>query len=279
MRQIAQCALCRGRLGPAVLTLVLPLLASADPQPSPASGAWQKLRPQFYGTRAMNEVGDQLMSVEAPGSTPDPTATPVMIHFGKGLAGQIRQLRVFIDNNPMPLATTMNLASHVPVSEIDLRVRIDRFTSVRAIAETDDGRLEMRSTWVNASGGCSAPSSAVEGGALGQIRFRASSDGRALQLSIRHPNNSGFQIDPRTGAPIEPHFISAIRLSAGGRLLLEAETGISFSENPSLRIVTAEPLAGPVTVDATDMPTLAHFTVTWKPVDARGASTGATSGL
>jgi sulfur-oxidizing protein SoxY len=153
----------------------------------------------------------------------------------------------------------------VPIDEIDLRVRIDRYSSVRAIAETGDGHLEMRSTWVNASGGCSSPSSAAEGGTLGQIRLRASDADRALQISIRHPNNSGFQIDPRTGDPIPPHFISSMRLLAGGQTLLEADTGISLSENPSLRIATTEPLRGPVTIEATDVPTQAHYTATWTP--------------
>jgi sulfur-oxidizing protein SoxY len=157
----------------------------------------------------------------------------------------------------------MNLKQGLLVDEIDLRVRIDRYTSVRAIAETSDGHLEMRSTWVNASGGCSAPPSAAAGGVLGQIRFRPSSDARALQVSIRHPNNSGFQIDPRSGDAIAPHFIGHIRLSAGGETLLDAETGISLSENPTLRIATVDPLAVPLTVEATDVPTQARFTATW----------------
>ena len=134
---------------------------------------------------------------------------------------------------------------------------------MRAIAETADGKLEMRSTWVNASGGCSAPSAATEGGVLGQIRFHPSPDAHSLQISIRHPNNSGFQIDPRTGDPIPPHFVSHIRLSSGGETLMEADTGISLSENPTLRIASSQALKGPLTVEATDIPTQQHYTATW----------------
>jgi sulfur-oxidizing protein SoxY len=245
-----------------VLLLASATLAFADTQ-SPANGAWPSLRSQLYGSRDIGEVGDQSMSIEAPVSTPDPSATPVVLHFGNDLAGRVRQVRVIIDNNPSPLVTTMNLKTGLRVEEIDLRVRIDRFTSVRAIAETADGQLQMRSTWVNASGGCSSPSSVVEGGALGQIRFRASADDRALQISIRHPNNSGFQVDPRTGDLIPPHFIGHLRLISGGQVLMEADTGISLSENPTLRIATSEPLSAPMTVEATDVPTQARFTGTW----------------
>ena len=181
----------------------------------------------------------------------------------KELAGKVRQVRVIIDNNPSPLVTTMSLAAGLPVDEIDLRVRIDRFTSVRAIAETDTGRLEMRSIWVNASGGCSAPPAATQGGALGQIRFRPSTDGHAVQISIRHPNNSGFQVNPVSGDFIPPHFIAHIKLSSGGRVLMEADTGISLSENPTLRLVTGEPLPAPLAVEATDLPTQSRFAATW----------------
>lgn len=253
------------RMGQGAFVAVLlaaPLFAHADNQ-SPSSGAWQSMRPQLYGTRAIGEIGDQLMSIDAPASTPDPSATPIVVHFGKELTGKVKQVRVIIDNNPAPMVTTMNLQPGLLVDEIDLRVRIDRFTSVRAIAESEDGRLEMRSTWVNASGGCSAPPSASGGGTVGEIRFRPSNDAKALQISIRHPNNSGFQIDPRTGDPIPPHFITHIRLSASGQTLMEADTGISLSENPTLRLTTSEPLATPLTFEATDVPTQARFTATW----------------
>jgi sulfur-oxidizing protein SoxY len=195
-----------------------------------------------------------------------------VLHFGPELAGKVKQVRVIIDNNPSPLVTTMNLQAGLAVEEIDLRVRIDRFTSVRAIAETDDGRLQMRSTWVNASGGCSAPPSAAPVGALGEIRFRPSSDARALQISIRHPNNSGFQIDPRSGDPIPPHFISHMRLLAGGGTLMEADTGISLSENPTLRLATSRPLSLPITFEATDIPSQQLFTATWGGGGAGGGS-------
>jgi sulfur-oxidizing protein SoxY len=254
-----------------VLAIASPMLAAGDSE-APANGAWQTLRPQLYGTRQIGEVGDELMSVEAPASTPDPAATPLVVRFGSALTGKVSQVRVIIDNNPSPLVATMDLRPGLPVEEIDLRVRIDRFTSVRAIAETPDGHLEMRSTWVNASGGCAAPPAASEGGTLGQIRFRPSQDEKALQISIRHPNNSGFQVDPRSGDLIPPHFISHIRLSSGGQTLMQAETGISLSENPTLRIASSAPLSAPIEVEATDAPTQARFTAVWNGHGATAAN-------
>jgi sulfur-oxidizing protein SoxY len=257
--------------------LLAPLYATGDVQ-SPPAGAWEYLRPQFYGERNIGVVDERFMNIEAPSNTPDPAATPLTLRFGPEAAGKIRQVRLIIDNNPSPLAVTMDLTSGVPVTQIDLRVRIDRFTSVRAIAETNDGRLEMRSTWVNASGGCSAPPGAAEGGTLGDIRLRPSADGKALQISIRHPNNSGFQIDSRSGEAIPPHYISHLSLSYGGQTFMEAQTGISLSENPTLRIGTVEPLSESLRIVATDSQTNAHYSATWNGASNATAQAAPDSG-
>ena len=226
------------------------------------SGAWQTLRTEFYGTRELGEVDESLMRITGPAATPDPTATPVTLHFGEKAAGKVKQVRVIIDHNPAPIAATMQLAQGVPIDEIEMRLRIDRATNVRAIAELADGSLQMRSVWIRASGGCSAPPSPGGAGTLGDIRFRSTADLKSLQMSIRHPNNSGFQIDPVSGEPIPPHFVSHIRLRSGDKVLLEADTGISLSENPTIRIASGTKLAAPLTLEAVDSKQ-ATFTATW----------------
>lgn len=244
--------------------MALPIPASAqatslDEARQPASGAWDGLRATLYPERRIDIAGDAFMRIEAPANTPDPAATPVSIQFGDAARGQLRRLRVIIDNNPSPLAASIDIADAVPMTALDVRVRVDRYTSVRAIAETVDGRVLMRSGWIKASGGCSAAPAAREGGAPGEIRVRASDDARAWSIGVRHPNHSGFQIDPRTGDAIPPYFIARIALSVDGKPLLGADTGISLSENPGLRITLAEPLRGTVAVEAIDS-TGAHFT-------------------
>jgi sulfur-oxidizing protein SoxY len=238
-------------------------VAFGDEQ-QPSSSAWDLLRARYYGDQAMGVVDEAYMSLEVPSNTPDPAATPLVLRFADNLQRRIKRVRVFIDNNPSPLVATFDFPDATPVTEIDMRVRIDRFTSVRAIAEAADGSLEMRSSWVKASGGCSAPPDAATHGILGEIRLRASPDAKSLQVSIRHPNSSGFQIDPRTGDAIPAHYISHIGVHAGGKMLVDADTGISLSENPSLRIASTAPLPLPVNVDAVDSVTSAHYSATWQ---------------
>src|SRR5579872_4461527 len=177
-----------------------------------APDAWTNLHRLYYGDRNIDIADPSALILETPATTPDPSATPLTIRFGTDVVGHIKQLRVIIDNNPAPVASTFDFAPGARIAEIGLRVRVDRVTSVRAVAETSDGALEMRSAWVNAAGGCSAPPSGSAGsGALGDIRFRNTPDGRSLQVAIRHPNNSGFQIDPLSGDAIPAHYVTHIR--------------------------------------------------------------------
>ncbi|MGA8706054.1 MAG: quinoprotein dehydrogenase-associated SoxYZ-like carrier [Steroidobacteraceae bacterium] len=236
--------------------------AAAD---TPAPAAWSNLHRLYYGNRNIDIADQSALVLETPATTPDPSATPLTIRFGEAMVGHIKQLRVIIDNNPSPVASTFDFAPGARIAEIGMRVRVDRITSVRAVAETSDGALEMRSTWVNAAGGCSAPPSgnASGSGALGDIRFRNTPDGRSLQVAIRHPNNSGFQIDPLSGDTIPAHYVTHIRFSSGAQALLDVDAGISLSENPTIRIASDAALPEPVHVEVTDSKE-AHFDANWR---------------
>jgi len=269
------CGRHRGRAALPALSLLALLgaaLASGETE-SPPAGAWNSLRSQFYGDREIGIVDQAFMSLEAPASTPDPSATPLTVRFGDSAIGHVKQLRVIIDNNPSAVASTFDFANGARVAEIGMRVRIDRWTSVRAIAETSDGRLQMRSVWVNASGGCSAAPTAAAGGTLGEIRFRNTPDGRSLQVGIRHPNYSGFQIDPVSGNPIPPHYVSHIRFSAAGATLVDVDAGIALSENPTLRIASDTALPEPLTVEVIDSKD-AHFSASWRGPASGGEAIG-----
>jgi sulfur-oxidizing protein SoxY len=243
-----------------VLLLGTAGVAIAEEDSQPSGSAWEFLRAKYYGDKSMGLVDETYMSLEVPSNTPDPAATPLALHFSDDAQRRIKRVRVFVDNNPSPLVATFDFAQ-TPITEIDMHLRVDRFTSVRAVAETADGGLEMRSAWVKASGGCSVPpTDSSRAGALGQIRLRTAADDKSILVSIRHPNSSGFQIDPRTGDSIPPHYISHIGINAGGAPLLEAETGISVSENPTFRVVSDKDLALPLRVDAVDSVTQAHYT-------------------
>lgn len=240
-----------------VLTLLSAVLAVALPDPAGAQpqtdfGVWPHLRAQYYQDREIAIGPDAVLQLLTPDNTPDAAATPLSIRLGPEGLGQVAALRLIIDNNPAPMAALFRLPAGSRLDGIETRVRIDRFTTVRVIAETHDGRLLMRSRQVQAAGGCAAPPGASEAGRLGEIRLRSSPDARALAIGIRHPNASGFQIDPLTGEPIPAYYVSQLRLLQGLEVLLDAELGISISENPGLRLSASVPFVAPLTVEAQD---------------------------
>ncbi len=133
--------------------------------------------------------------------------------------------------------------------ELSMRVRVNAYSNIRAIAELDDGTLHQFARFVKASGGCSAPALKDQDAAmasLGEIRLRrfapadsvgdARSDTRAeAQVMVRHPNNSGFQMDPVSRLYIPALFVDQLTVSQGEELLFRMVGGISISEDPTIR--------------------------------------------
>ena len=105
-----------------------------------------------------------------------------------------------------------------------------------------DGQLYGVKSYVKASGGCSAPAASNADAAkstLGQMKFRAFPPvGDALpeaQIMLRHPQNSGLQMDQVTRLYVPPFFVETLEVWQGDDLVLALDGGIAISEDPNLR--------------------------------------------
>lgn len=213
--------------------------AAEEAAPAEPEAVWEALRAQHFGARPI-EVGDGIITLEAPGRAEDPAFTPVHIGLpGQALSGprQLSRVLLFVDMNPEPLALELRGGPAGLPATLATRVRVERYSHLRAIAETHDGSLFMAKAFVEASGGCSAPPQARGGdAAIGEMRFSSPlGEGNQVQVSIRHPNASGLQRDPWTHDWIPPHYVRSLAVSHAGQLVFHARTGISLSENPTLR--------------------------------------------
>ena len=162
---------------------------------------------------------------------------------------------------PAPVAATFNIGPNAVVSAISTRVRVDSYTDVHAVAELTDGKLYVVKTYVKASGGCSAPAGkSADKAGVGQMRFRQfakSADGaagnlREAQIMIRHPNNSGLQMDQITRHYLPAYFVQSVKVWQGEELLLTVESSISISEDPNFRFTYLPNNAKSFTVEAID---------------------------
>jgi sulfur-oxidizing protein SoxY len=218
---------------------VRPMLAVEPADP------WPELARDIFNGRPLAD-GAGLIAIDMPYRAEDAAIVPVTLRatLPQGDTRTLKAITLVIDQNPAPVAATFQVGAGVTM--ISTRVRIDSYTNVHAVAELSDGRLYASTTFVKASGGCSAPTAKNAEQAnsnVGQMRFRQFaklSDGpvsgpREAQVMIRHPNNSGLQRDQVTLLYIPAFFIKELRVRQGDEVVLAMESGISISENPNIR--------------------------------------------
>jgi sulfur-oxidizing protein SoxY len=258
------------------------LLAVVGAAPALAQKAkydpWPDLVTNVFDDRPIAD-GAGVLSLEAPYRAEDAAIVPMTIRSELPADSPLRmkKLTLVIDNNPSPVAAEFSFGDAGRVNAIETRVRVDAYTNVHAVAELSDGKLYMVEKFVKASGGCSAPSMKVAGAAdkIGEMKFRRfdadSSKGAAeAQVMIRHPNNSGLQMDLINNYYIPAYFVQDLKLTVGEDLLLRMEGGISISENPTFRVSYSGFADAPVTVEAKDTKAAVYRQVF--PAEGGGAS-------
>ena len=232
-------AMARFLLAPLLVALSAgPLLAQEAPNPLAPSETWNDLAPEILGGIVPLPAGDDLTLV-APTRAEDAAVVPIDL-VQPGDAPWVQSLTLVIDENPSPVAAEFTFGEAMTPLDFELRVRVNQYSNVRAIAGTEDGETLMTGSFVKASGGCSAPATSADALAgLGEMRLRefgATEDGRReAQVMIRHPQFSGLQRDQLTQLWIPAHFIDRLEVRQGDELLFAMTGGISISENPVFR--------------------------------------------
>jgi len=221
------------------------LLAVAAGPAGAESTAWDDIRQELFGAEREILPGDGVIALEAPQRALDAATVPIDVtaQIPQDAARYIKRLTLVVDDNPAPIVGTFHFSPANGIASVSTRVRINAYTNVRAIAETDDGRLYMAVAPVKASGGCSAPASGDQELALarmGKMRLKQLGTWRQnevaeAQFMVSHPNFSGFQQDQITQLWIPAHYVTRIELSLGGREILRFDGDISISENPTFR--------------------------------------------
>ena len=241
--------------------LASPALATDAPVKNPLADGetWQDLRVDIMGEAEIAD-GSAVFEVDAPYRAHDAATVPIVITQTDPDAN-ITSAKIVIDENPAPLAADMTFGPAMAPLNMEVRVRVNQYSNVRVIADTDQGQL-MNGRFVKASGGCSAPASKDPELALadmGKMRLKhfesevnMSVPRREAQIMIRHPNYSGLQRDQITQLFISAHFIDDLAVYQGDEMLFRIEGGISISENPVFRFEYNDNGADALRVRATD---------------------------
>jgi sulfur-oxidizing protein SoxY len=231
-------------------SLLLPLLAHAASQADDPlhSVMWDVMqRNVLHGAPA---VFDDRVKVSLPRQVEDGQRVPVSADATA--LGQVQELLLFADYNPLPLALRMTPLRLQPMFSVAMRV--NQATPVRVAARTADGVWHVGSQLVDApGGGCALPTptrnSTDWNTLLGRLYGRVwQVDGQQrIRLRIMHPMDTGLV------GNIARFHLETLRLSdANGRPLTELNLQAPLAENPLFTLQLAQPVPGPIQVSASD---------------------------
>jgi sulfur-oxidizing protein SoxY len=213
-----------------------------DKSPEPVT--WNNyLKEAVFGEEIIND-GSHMFSLDTPYRALDAAIVPISINFKKPQSNKtfVKSLTLIVDENPSPVVSKFNFTPKIGNASLTTRIRIDKYTYVRAVVEMNNGEKYMNSNFVKAAGGCSAPSLADMDAVmarLGKMKMKFFETGNNNSLSkaqflISHPNYSGLQFNQLTRAEIPAHFVNYIKIEQNDELILEAYPDISLSEDPAI---------------------------------------------
>lgn len=270
---------------PVLTALALLVTGLSPPSPVNAEDAadagdarWDDIRSALYKGKTLIDGAD-VLELQAPARAVEAALVPVGVHvkFPQTTERHVTSVSLVIDENPAPLAAVFHFTPDSGQADIETRLRVDDYTYIHAVAETNDGKTYVVKTYVKAAGGCSAPMSRNAGTAAGQLgdmrfqpigAFQPDRPNRA-QLMIRHPNNSGMQMDQITRLYLPAHYIQTVAVTLDDKPVLTVDADISLSEDPHFRFFYLP--HGPATLKVTAKDNLDQsFSGSWTVGDALG---------
>ena len=224
------------------------VLATLAASQAYAGSAWDDIRPSAFGDRPITD-GQGLLTFKAPYRAEDQRAVPISVEAAFSDGRKVKSVTFVIDENPMPVAAKFTFADNRDRVALEINIRLDHQSPVRAIVETSDGALYMSEKFVKASGlgVCAAPPVGDErelARTMGQMRLTdltgsdkaagATRFRRQAALDIRHPQNTGMQMNQITLLYIPLRYVSAIEVRQGDEKLFDLTGSMTLSENPHI---------------------------------------------
>jgi sulfur-oxidizing protein SoxY len=223
-------------MGAVVLSGIRPAFAD-DADDQDRAARWKQLQESIFPHRQVLDSGG-IITVDAPPRALDAALVPIELRITS--AKPVKGVYLVIDDNPAPMAAHFVFGPKADPRDLKLRVRVNAYTNIHAVAETQDGQLHAATKFVKAAGGCSAPAGPDDTAALadlGRMKLRLLGDFNAgkpmqAQLMIRHPNFNGMQMNQLTRYFTPARFIRTIDATYDGGQVFHLDADISLSTDP-----------------------------------------------
>jgi len=219
---------------------------------------WQEIQKAIFDGKVA-QPDAAAVTLDAPARAEDASLVPITISLAD--PKNVKGLYLVIDDNPSPVAAHFNFGPDIDPKEIKLRVRVNTYTDIHAVAVMKDGSLRETARFVKASGGCSAPMGMSDEEAMtgmGEMRLKIAGDVAANKpldatLMIRHPNFNGMQMNQVTRQYTPARYIQKVEVAYDNKQVFELDTDISLASNPVISFDLLPSAAkGQVKVDVKD---------------------------
>jgi len=206
-----------------------------------SSPEWDRVAAQLFPGRNLRQ-GQEAVQLIVPLRAAYGASVPVKIvsKLPQRPDLYVRKLWLVVDKNPSPVAAVLDLSTEVGQADFETRLRVDEYSHVRVISELSNGELHTDSRYVKTSGGCSAPPNRDQLHLIGRTMLKLPGELHMDQptvadVTVVHPNDTGFELNQVTVMYIPPHFVRSIKVSYAQRKIFDADLDFSVSENPTLR--------------------------------------------
>ena len=221
----------------AIASTAVPAFAGVEDTDQQRQERWQDLQKQIFDGK-IAKTDDNAIKLQAPVRAEDAALVPITISVTN--PKDVKGLYLVIDDNPSPIAAHFQFGPDADPKEIKLRVRVNTYTDMHAVAVMKDGSLLETTKFVKASGGCSAPmgvsdQEAMQG--MGEMRLKLAGDVQAdrpvdATLMIKHPNFNGMQMNQVTREYTPARYIQKIDVAYDNKKVFDLDTDISLASNP-----------------------------------------------
>jgi sulfur-oxidizing protein SoxY len=223
-----------------------------------SSPEWERLAAKLFPGKKI-QAGSGIVQLTAPLRAAYGASVPVKVvsKIAQTPSLYVRRVHIVVDKNPSPIAAVLDLTTEAGQADFEMRLRVDEYSHVRVISELSNGELHTDSRYVKTSGGCSAPPNRDALHLIGKTMFKLPSGvtmnaPTAADVTVVHPNDTGFELNNVTVMFIPPHFVRSIKVAFAGKKIFDADLDFSVSENPTLRFNFVPRGPGELRADVTD---------------------------
>ena len=218
---------------------------------------WLELKQGIFGDKEIKS-GDGVIELDTPKRAPDGAFVPINFKTAELKNDHVSKVHLVIDMNPSPYSGSFTFTNKMNKINLSTRIRLDAYSDVRVIAETNKGDYYMAANFVKASGGCAAPPLGDMDGMIAnagkmKVKMKNHENGNVeAKIMISHPQFNGLQAHPVTTEFIEAFYIEKINVSYNDETLMALESDISISQDPTIRFHFPTNKGGKLKITAND---------------------------